>query len=47
MLYHHDQKCPVMIQRRLKRAKYAASGQIELPPRPKISAQPIAGDSPS
>ena len=26
MLYHHDQKCPVMIQRRLKREKIAATG---------------------
>jgi NosR/NirI family nitrous oxide reductase transcriptional regulator len=25
MLYHHDQKCPVMIQRRLKREKFAAT----------------------
>jgi NosR/NirI family transcriptional regulator, nitrous oxide reductase regulator len=24
MLYHHDQKCPVMIQKRLKRQKHAA-----------------------
>ena len=32
MLYHHDQKCPVMIQRRLKREKYAASGQPAIPP---------------
>ncbi len=38
MLYHHDQKCPVMIQRRLKREKYATSGPLDLPPRPKISA---------
>ena len=30
MLYHHDQKCPVMIQRRLKREKRAA---ISAPPR--------------
>ena len=26
MLYHHDQMCPVMIQRRLKREKHAATG---------------------
>ncbi|MDR3496328.1 MAG: 4Fe-4S binding protein [Ancalomicrobiaceae bacterium] len=25
MLYHHDRKCPVMIQRRLKREKFAAT----------------------
>jgi NosR/NirI family nitrous oxide reductase transcriptional regulator len=47
MLYHHDQKCPVMIQRRLKREKYAASsGPIELPPRPKISARPVDSGAP-
>jgi len=41
MLYHHDQLCPVMIQRRLKREKYAASASVPLalPPRPKISAR--------
>ena len=46
MLYHHDQKCPVVIQRRLKREKYAASSKNApaapapaLPPRQKISAQ--------
>ena len=34
MLYHHDQKCPVMIQRRLKREKLAAHGVARvLPPR--------------
>jgi NosR/NirI family nitrous oxide reductase transcriptional regulator len=43
MLYHHDQKCPVMIQRRLKRERHAASSRPAeshdaLPPRPKISA---------
>ena len=33
MLYHHDQKCPVMIQRRLKREKRAAmSAAATLPP---------------
>ncbi len=42
MLYHHDQKCPVMIQRRLKREKLAASAAAHapsaaLPPRRKIS----------
>ncbi len=31
MLYHHDQKCPVMIQRRIKREKFAASAPPELP----------------
>jgi NosR/NirI family nitrous oxide reductase transcriptional regulator len=41
MLYHHDQLCPVMIQRRLKREKHAGtgSGPLVLPPRPKVSAQ--------
>jgi len=38
MLYHHDQLCPVMIQRRLKRERYAAALSETLPPRPKISA---------
>ncbi len=47
MLYHHDQKCPVMIQRRLKRERRAASASADvshapLPPRAKISAR--AGD---
>ncbi len=37
MLYHHDHKCPVMVQRRLKREKYAAAAA--LPPRPKVSAR--------
>jgi NosR/NirI family transcriptional regulator, nitrous oxide reductase regulator len=42
MLYHHDQKCPVMIQRRLKRERVsatssAAAGLGDLPPRRKIS----------
>jgi NosR/NirI family nitrous oxide reductase transcriptional regulator len=39
MLYHHDQKCPVMIQRRLKRERYAPTAPTGLPPRPKVSAQ--------
>ena len=48
MLYHHDQKCPVMIQRRLKREKYAStSGPIDLPPRPKVSARSSDGGAPS
>ncbi|MDR3530057.1 MAG: 4Fe-4S binding protein [Rhodopila sp.] len=38
MLYHHDEKCPVMIQRRLKREKFAVSASPALPPRVKISA---------
>ncbi|WP_374547074.1 4Fe-4S binding protein [Rhodoblastus sp.] len=42
MLYHHDQKCPVMIQRRLKRERVSATsgagaGPDALPPRRKIS----------
>jgi NosR/NirI family nitrous oxide reductase transcriptional regulator len=46
MLYHHDQKCPVMIQRRLKREKYAASAPPALPPRAKVSAQRAEGNAP-
>jgi NosR/NirI family transcriptional regulator, nitrous oxide reductase regulator len=43
MLYHHDQKCPVVIQRRLKRERSkggsaSSSQQPALPPRRKISA---------
>ncbi len=38
MLYHHDQKCPVMIQRRLKREKFAPSAGPALAPRTKVSA---------
>ena len=33
MLYHHDQKCPVMIQRRLKREKRAATMSAEMRPK--------------
>ena len=32
MLYHHDQKCPVMIQRRLKREKRLAMASPSLRP---------------
>jgi NosR/NirI family nitrous oxide reductase transcriptional regulator len=44
MLYHHDQKCPVMIQRRLKRERHSASTgagapHAPLPPKTKVSAQ--------
>ncbi len=44
MLYHHDQKCPVMIQRRLKRERNTASSRAGashtlLPPKTKVSAQ--------
>jgi NosR/NirI family nitrous oxide reductase transcriptional regulator len=47
MLYHHDQKCPVMIQKRLKREKYTASSKHapaapDLPSKQKISA--LRGD---
>ena len=39
MLYQHDQKCPVMIQRRLNREKFAATSQpFTLPIRPKAPA---------
>jgi NosR/NirI family nitrous oxide reductase transcriptional regulator len=48
MLYHHDQLCPVMIQRRLKREKLAAMSKPEgLPPRLKVSVRASAeGSSP-
>ena len=35
MLYHHDQLCPVMIQRRLKQ-RATESAPLVLPPRPKV-----------
>jgi NosR/NirI family nitrous oxide reductase transcriptional regulator len=49
MLYHHDQLCPVMIQRRLKREKYAASASVPLtlPPRPRISARADGAGDPA
>jgi NosR/NirI family transcriptional regulator, nitrous oxide reductase regulator len=41
MLYHHDQLCPVMIQRRLKREKFAATSSfaVPAPPRVKVSVR--------
>ena len=41
MLYHHDQKCPVVIQRRLKREKFAATSSLAplAPPRIKVSVR--------
>jgi NosR/NirI family nitrous oxide reductase transcriptional regulator len=44
MLYHHDQKCPVVIQRRLKREKLAAMTPIPasspiLQPRTKLTLE--------
>jgi NosR/NirI family nitrous oxide reductase transcriptional regulator len=46
MLYHHDQLCPVMIQRRLKREKFAAtSSPTMVPPRVKISVRGRAEES--
>ena len=41
MLYHHDQKCPVMIQRRLKRKNSPPCRRFPpvLPPRPKVSVR--------
>jgi len=46
MLYHHDRNCPVMIQRRLKRERYAGSAPPPvLPPRPKVSAQRATEDA--
>jgi NosR/NirI family nitrous oxide reductase transcriptional regulator len=32
MLYHHDQKCPVMIQKRLKREKRLAASSSSMRP---------------
>ncbi len=48
VLYHHDQKCPVMIQKRLKREKYAATPSTPpaLPPRPKVSARQTDANAP-
>ncbi len=51
MLYHHDQKCPVMIQRRLKRERRGATSQSDpaaqaLPPKAKVSAQRADGVTP-
>ena len=46
MLYHHDQLCPVMIQRRLKREKAAAlSSPGMLAPRVKVSVRGRAEQS--
>ena len=41
MLYHHDQLCPVVIQRRLKREKLAATSSfaVPAPPRVKVSVR--------
>ena len=42
MLYHHDHKCPVMIQRRLKREKFVSSGPpptFPTPPLPRPSVR--------
>jgi NosR/NirI family nitrous oxide reductase transcriptional regulator len=41
MLYHHDQLCPVMIQRRLKRERFAATSSfaVPAPPRVKVSVR--------
>jgi NosR/NirI family nitrous oxide reductase transcriptional regulator len=40
MLYHHDHRCPVMIQRRLKREKRLAASSPSL--RPPVPAKPRA-----
>ena len=40
MLYHHDQKCPVVIQRRLKREKYVALSSPSTLPKTKVSVRP-------
>lgn len=41
VLYHHEHKCPVMIQKRIKREKFAATSSTPpaLPPRPQVSAR--------
>jgi NosR/NirI family transcriptional regulator, nitrous oxide reductase regulator len=48
MLYHHDQKCPVMIQRRLKREKRRALTspcmRPDAPPRPLATTLVTAAD---
>jgi NosR/NirI family nitrous oxide reductase transcriptional regulator len=46
MLYHHDQKCPVMIQRRLKREKFTVSAPPKLTPRATV-AVPRTDGSPA
>ncbi|MGP8122872.1 MAG: 4Fe-4S binding protein [Xanthobacteraceae bacterium] len=45
MLYHHDQKCPVMIQRRLKREKFVALSSPATLPKTKGSVR--QADEPS
>ncbi|MEX0759345.1 MAG: 4Fe-4S binding protein, partial [Tistlia sp.] len=42
VLYHHDRKCPVVIQKRLKRERRAGSGTPAggLPPRPRVGGRP-------
>ena len=52
MLYHHDQKCPVMIQRRLKRERHSATSgagasHVPLPPKTKVSTQGVDQDASS
>ncbi len=45
MLYHHDQKCPVMIQRRLKREKFVALSSPSMLPKTRGSVR--QADEPS
>ncbi|MDR3461004.1 MAG: 4Fe-4S binding protein [Beijerinckiaceae bacterium] len=46
MLYHHDQKCPVMIQRRLKHEKYIALSSPSMLPKIKGSARQTGEHAP-
>jgi NosR/NirI family nitrous oxide reductase transcriptional regulator len=39
MLYHHDQHCPVMIQRRLKRERFEATLSPSMTPRVKVTVR--------
>ncbi len=44
MLYHHDQLCPVMIQRRLKREKFAATSSFAASAQPRIKVSAPKSD---
>jgi len=46
MLYHHDQKCPVMIQRRLKHEKYIALSSPSMLPKIKGSVRQTGEHAP-
>jgi NosR/NirI family transcriptional regulator, nitrous oxide reductase regulator len=47
MLYHHDQKCPVMIQRRLKREKLAVMSTLGAAPAPRLKLSVKQDDEPA